>query len=29
MRGCNVSLVDTGRGLEVWRHKKELNTIKE
>ncbi len=29
MRGCNFSLVDTGRGLEVWRHKKELNTIKE
>lgn len=29
MRGCNFSLVDTGRGLEVWRDKKELNTIKE
>jgi hypothetical protein len=29
MRGCNFSLVDTGRGLEVWRHKNEINTIKE
>jgi hypothetical protein len=29
MRGCNFSLVDTGRGLEVWRDKREINTIKE
>jgi hypothetical protein len=29
MRGCSFSLVDTGRGLEVWRDKREINTIKE
>jgi hypothetical protein len=29
MQGCRFSLVDTGRGLEVWRHKDELNVIKE
>jgi hypothetical protein len=29
MRGCNFSLVDTGRGFEVWRDKREINTIKE
>jgi hypothetical protein len=27
MAGCRSSLVETPRGLEVWRHKQEINTL--
>jgi hypothetical protein len=27
MVGCRSSLVETPKGLEVWRHKKEINTL--
>ena len=27
MAGCRSSLVETPKGLEVWRHKKEINTL--
>jgi hypothetical protein len=27
MSGCRSSLVETPKGLEVWRHKNEINTL--